>query len=428
MLNVSIKDNRTDKVLYSLSLISKRVVIEGDSGTGKTALATFISTIHRRDLTVVCEYQVRTITSIELFRGLDRYSKYVLIVDEDVESNSLQEILDGMNSDWYLILMCRDAEIRSLVGVHSKAILKCNNDGLISLEYSDKNTLYSSKSIDTISTVYCEDSGSALDYYQMILPESTKFATANIGTVGYKRLKTIIEDSTLQDNTLICADGETYDNIASDLHAYVNSLHVSICIFIPISFEHLLLESDIFDSLEDIDRFRKEGTAPKNYNGSSENYALSLMHMLNIFPKFIYNKEKGNLDYRFFTSTNLKRIGAQLPAILQRYTNCFSPHTNKPLLPSLQRAILANVGIKGRECNEVVKAYVECNNTCISPEVAIQEILSYKIKKISNWHSYFYNEDKKLVVCKDEGAYKEFVQDNEIPVWYRPYIMVEYSS
>lgn len=80
-------------------------------------------------------------------------------------------------------------------------------------------------------------------------------------------------------------------------------------------------------------------------------------------------------------------------------------------------------------CDSINKMFTGCKKkTYVSPGIEVEEVPLYNIKKISNWRSYFYNEDKKLVICKDEEAYKEFVQDNEIPVWYRPYIMVEYSS
>ncbi len=234
----------TKRIQYEFTIHRKFTVIQGDSGTGKTTLFNLVRGAHEKAPGVWVNCKVDCVPASAMgddWKGyLQSHSNLIIFIDEDykwVRSNEFAAT--SAKSDNYFVLINRDPlygipysvreiyEIKTSGKFHTLAPVYANQVFTCKPEY-----------------ILTEDRKSGFQFFQAACAKnSDKCISANGKSNIYKKL---VSPPLLGHTVLVVADGAAFGPNIESVVGLKDYMDHKIRIFLPESFEHLLLGMRMF--------------------------------------------------------------------------------------------------------------------------------------------------------------------------------------
>ncbi len=304
-------------VTYDFFIKRNYTFIRGDSGTGKTTLIDLIrlSKTEPESVNLKSDVNLKVISNEEEWNSFYKLSQIgdpdslgnIVFFDESqaymYKDKFLSEVKKSDN--YYVIVSRSDFLSKEIVGLPYSAheIYKLETDESYSEKpvYNKLVEMYPSQKINTLpKIILTEDKRSGNQFFSNIFSGKCVDADGN-GNI-YNKLQEFKGD-----NVLIVADGAAFGPYIHDIHLYTVK-HPNIKLYLPESFEYMLLNSCIFDDT-DIPNILK---MPWNYINSAEyssweRYFTRKLSDLTRNTKLQYSKRKFNLNFLEYKDSILER-------------------------------------------------------------------------------------------------------------------------
>lgn len=306
------------KLRYEFEVKRNITILSGDSGTGKTTLIKMILLSKRRDspYKVECDKSCVAFT-VDSFRDPEDLAKCrdaIVFIDEDIDFIKTKEFARIVKtSDCYFVIATR--EPLKMLPYSCKEIFKVTSKSMISGEQSIEDNFHELFTFSTkpkldldgiLSCIIVEDSNSGYSLFNAIAERKgidciSAGGNSNVVDVYTKR---VLERK--DTGILVVVDGAAFGAYYTELHEAVKRFFNTV-IFLPESFEYLLLLSELFFSSDIKDKL----LSAYNYAESSkyfswEQYYTSLLCELTVGTDLEYSKSK--LNHEYLINTNLQKI------------------------------------------------------------------------------------------------------------------------
>lgn len=296
----------SNKLQYEFVINRKITKIIGDSATGKSEL---VATVSMKDdaamnIHIACKYEpveisrafseilykklqkLRDVSDTEMMREtLEEYDGYVYFCDETFPYLFTDEFAVFCKyTDSFFVICCR-AKMSNLPYSHTEIYQMKTSGKYHTLERVYKEYL-KFPNMDEIRMALIEDSGSGFDFYS--------HAVQSVSAHGKSNLPILLRDT--DDNekySVIVADGAAIGPEIADILAFKKNA----VLFLPESFEYLLLASDMFGDMDIDDQLRHTEKYASGLEFSWEQYYTDLIVSLTHRKKYQYNKKKLNPCY-----------------------------------------------------------------------------------------------------------------------------------
>lgn len=296
-VSVVVKDSRNS---YSFELKRNITVLSGDSGKGKTTLFEMVYDYNRygknSGTKIICNIEVIAVSGRDWRDVIENTKKSVIIIDEDnkfVRSKEFAEVVK--KSDCYFLLITRGYLEQLPISVDEIYEISGSKNKKFKKIYKDVERMYDNPSIKYLpfkpEVLITEDSKSG---YQFFI-ELTK--NTNIECVSADGKSNIIKilDCYKDKNVLVVADGAAFGAEIRDIVTKQKLRSRKLAIFLPESFEWLILSSGLV-----CDSLREDIIIPEKYVDSKkyfswERYFTSLLVSVTKdmqYKKYPANKNK----------------------------------------------------------------------------------------------------------------------------------------
>lgn len=308
-----------DQLRYEFFLDRKYSILTGLSGTGKTSLKEMVVNYYedptfRQITTLNCQgfdsiATVRVIDKDNFAKFLLETKNCLIILDEtDIDNLKLGGYVKELNaSDNYFLFITR--EKLGYLSYSYKSIYKIETDFTKGVPINRFDTLYKDVKLSNLKpeVILTEDSKSGYQFFD-------KTSNCAVQSAGSKtRIKSAIRKEIVKgiySNIYVIADGAA---IGSDIRTIVRYLesdkflkgNVEVNIFLPESFEYLLLKTKVFDipNLEDM--------LKRTYNYCDARKYISWERFYtSIIEKVGYTKSK--LSDKFLIEEVVSKVYAQI--------------------------------------------------------------------------------------------------------------------
>lgn len=284
-------------------------ILRGNSGTGKTTLFEMIDAYYRdgkkSGVSLSCDVDIATIRKSKNWdEDIKRIKKSIVVIDEDggfITSEEFASIVK--NTDNYYLLITRNYlkqlpysvdEIYEIEGDKNKRFINI---------YKNTNNIYSDIVKFIPEIIITEDSNAGFQFFDKIKNENIVCVSGE----GKSNIINIVKNYKYK-KILIIADGAAFGNEIENLIILSKDKRYNIALFLPESFEWLILKSGIIEKKE-----IKELKNSANYIDSKIyfsweqffNYLLIEKTKNNIYCK--YNKKR-KLPHFYFQEKNIKAI------------------------------------------------------------------------------------------------------------------------
>ena len=291
-----------DRIRYDFEVKRNITVIQGDSATGKTNLVELISAYYndreKSGISITCERECVVIGGRDWEVMLRSMSEKIIFIDEG--NSFVKSDLFGRyvgESDNYFVIVTREGlpnlsySVDEIYGIRQSskyAGLKKTYNEMFKIYASIKHAVNSE-----INTVIVEDTNSGYEFFDSIVRDEINCESAG----GKSRIKKILRNNK-EDTIVVIADGAAY---GSEMRETIEQIRIHgnrTILYLPESFEWLLLESDILDDPE----VREILTRPEEYIDSKEyasweRYFTALLRKKTEGTYLQYNKSGLNPSY-----------------------------------------------------------------------------------------------------------------------------------
>lgn len=293
---------QNNKLRYELDIKRNITIIRGDSATGKTTLIGLLESAaslgDSSGIEVICERPVRTLGGNDWNILLPNLHGQILFLDEENRFVKTKEFAAAVKeSDNYFVIITREDlpnlpySVDEIYGIHTSG--KYHD---MKRTYNEMYRIYGTEEFtgrQKPDEVIVEDTNSGYEFFGEICSSSGIRCTS---AGGKSNLKTVISRSQ-KEKVLAIADGAAIGSEMNELYQIM--LHKpSVKIYLPESFEWLILESGIIDGKE----VRDILSHPEEYIESQEYFswerfftALLVNYTKDSYLK--YNKSKLNEAY-----------------------------------------------------------------------------------------------------------------------------------
>ncbi len=260
----------TDRMKYEFTIRRNITVILGDSATGKTTLVEFLNMYARRGtgsgVRVQSDVPCVVFTAMPGLwkQSLEAITQSIIFIDEGQPFIFSKEFAESAQaSDNYYVLITR----RPLYEIpySTKEIYGFRTTGKYHFPekvYQEFYPIYEDDTVpfDNAGTVLLvEDSGIGFDFFRRNLPN-----IQCISADGNSKIAARLNDLNTSSNTLVFADGAAFDAYIENIIT-LRELHRNIGLYLPESFEWLILKSGVINSAEISDILKH----PEDYIDSS---------------------------------------------------------------------------------------------------------------------------------------------------------------
>ena len=266
-------------IQYKFKINRKYTIIRGNSATGKTTLVRMIedATI-RKTADISCDVPCIVLPELNWKLNLDAISGSIVFIDEDHPALTEGKELAGkmFSSDNCFVIISRDK--MPWIPYSYKEIYEIKSSG----KYHRLERIYEDMEEFKKSEEYItEDEASGLEYYQWWLGDKVKTSHGNSNLSKY-----------INEPATIIADGAAIGPYMYDLALGTANL------FLPESFEWVLLHSPVFEENKEVQEILKntERYATTHYQSWEEyftEYLLELTHG----KEYQYSKKRINRCY-----------------------------------------------------------------------------------------------------------------------------------
>lgn len=315
---------KSKKLSYKLEIKRKITILRGDSGTGKTTLIRMIMLARRKNspYEVNCEKQCLAFTNDSLveMNDISKYSNSILFFDEDIDFIQTKEFARIVKySDCYFVIATREnlatlpyscKEIYELQG----NLCVSNNEEIFVNDLKGLHSFSPKVPVNlshTLSCIIIEDKKAGYTFFGNLANSLgidciSANGNSNVTNVYLERLEEnkdtgilIIVDS--------AAYGAYYESLLLAIKGFSNTV-----IYLPESFEYLILKSGIIESLGLQDKIENTyDYAESSIYFSWERYYTILLTEITKDTLFAYNKSE--LNPIFLKRDNVKQIRSIIP-------------------------------------------------------------------------------------------------------------------
>jgi len=244
---IRVKNSRNS---YSFSLKRNLTVLRGESGRGKTTLFDMIREYNRygkeSGVSISCDRELLAIEGDRWEENIQSNPGKIIVIDEDsrfIRSKDFADTVKG--SDNYYLLITRNYleqlpisvdEIYEVAGAKNKSLKKIYTE--IDRMYVDPAKEYLPFKPEVIIT---EDSGSGYQFYKRI---ADRLGIQCVSANGKSRVFSIMNQYSDND-VVIIADGAAFGAEISDIAKQQSIRPRKVAIFLPESFEWVILKSGV---------------------------------------------------------------------------------------------------------------------------------------------------------------------------------------
>lgn len=247
---------QNNKVKFEFDIKRNITIVRGDSATGKTTLVSLIDTYDRlgadSGIEVLCKKRCLTINNSNWEYILNSISECIVFIDEEttiVKSDDFARKI--RETDNYYVIITRENlpnlpySVEEVYGIH--------NSG----RYSDMRRTYNSfyqlytteNSVknEPVEIVIAEDSNSGHEFFKAVTADDISCISAG----GKTKIKHLVNDNKGK-KLLIIADGAAFGSEMDELYRYIKK-HPEVSLYLPESFEWLILKSGLIDGNRIVD-------------------------------------------------------------------------------------------------------------------------------------------------------------------------------
>ena len=304
------------KLKYEFDIRRNITIIRGDSATGKTTLIEMLSEYQNNGdesgvyINSDCTISVANASNWKHF--IEAGEDEIIFIDEGVKAISSQEFAETLKgADVYVVLITRDKlsnlpySVDEIYGIRTSGRYAGLNKA-----YHEFYKIYTEpKKPNAIETVISEDSNSGNQFFRAIFK-------ADVISAGGK---TKIEKEIRMhkgENILVCADGAAF---GSEMEAVTKliSMGFNITLYLPESFEWLILRADILDTKEVKDILE----APYNYADSKIYFSWERMFtdlLTNYSANTYLRYQKSKLNPAYTKGQIVEKIVDSLPKSIRK--------------------------------------------------------------------------------------------------------------
>lgn len=239
------------RIKYDFEIKRNITIIRGDSATGKTTL---VDLIHEFDengtdsgIELVCEKRCTVIEGRNWKIVLSSLHDTIVFIDEGNPFVSSKEFASTIqNTDNYYVIVTRERlpmlpySVQEIYGIR-----KSSKYGGLKQIFNEVYDLYGNiemKEKIKPDLLIVEDSASGYDFFSSVCSkEQIHCISAN----GKSNIFSRIVNSQKSERVLIIADGAAFGSEIEKVVSYMN-IHKNIYLYLPESFEWLILKSDLF--------------------------------------------------------------------------------------------------------------------------------------------------------------------------------------
>ncbi len=249
---IRVKNNRNS---YTFELKRNISILRGESGRGKTTLFDMIYEFNRfgksSGVAVSCDRELIALSGDDWESIIAKHPGTIIVIDEDsqfIRSKDFARVLRG--SDNYFLLITRNYladlpisvdEIYELNGAKNKKFKKV---------YQDVNRMFDRPTTRTLpfvpEVIITEDIKSG---YQFFKAEAEKMGIQCVSADGKSKIFDVMSQYSKK-NVVVIADGAAFGAEIADVVEQQSLRPRKLAIFLPESFEWLVLQSGIVKNVE----------------------------------------------------------------------------------------------------------------------------------------------------------------------------------
>ena len=301
---------RNNRVVYKFDVERNITIFRGNSATGKTTLIDLIAAYDRlgdqSGIYLSCDKRCTVIVGNHWKEELERISDSIVFIDEGNRFIASQEFAAAIkNTDNYYVIATRDPLHELPYSVDAiYGIKEDNRYGTVKPVYNSIFRLYGDRAVaGDFDTVITEDSNSGYQFFAHIFEEK---GVRCISAEGKSNIFKLIMDNKAH-KSLVIVDGAAFGSEMERVCQVQNDNPGSVLLYLPESFEWLILKSDILKDSEISDIL----VDPSNYIESGEYFSWE-----QFFTKLLTDKTNGtylqynksNLNSNYFKEEIVKKI------------------------------------------------------------------------------------------------------------------------
>lgn len=298
-------------IIFRLELERNVTVITGDSGTGKTKLINMVRAYSlegkNSGVTIRCDRPCVVLEGVNWLYQLENIKSSVVFIEESTKFVPTHEFAEAVrNTDNYYVLITREDLPQISYSVDSiKKIVK--NDRLPKIEKIYGNVGIKDITKKKYDLIITEDSKSG---YIFFAKAARKLNAECVSAFGKSNIVNTLEKCDGQ-NILIIADAAAFGSEIRELIRFINVSDKKVDLFLPESFEWLILKSEIFDNNDNVRQILK---APVEFIESGEYFSWErfftalLVNETKDRPNLSYSASKNRLPSGYLTDKNVDGI------------------------------------------------------------------------------------------------------------------------
>ena len=241
---------QNSRVKFEFDIKRNITIVRGDSATGKTTLVSLIDTYDRlgadSGVEVSCSKRCLTVNNSNWESILNSVSECIVFIDEEntiIKSDDFARKIKDTNN--YYVIITRENlpnlpySVEEIYGIHTSG------------KYADMCRTYNSfyqlytvnerSDTEKVETVIVEDSNSGYDFFNAVAADDINCISAG----GKTKIKRTVMDNEGK-HLLVIADGAAFGSEMGELFLYMQK-HPEISLYLPESFEWLILKSGLID-------------------------------------------------------------------------------------------------------------------------------------------------------------------------------------
>lgn len=304
------------RLQYKFVIRRNITIIKGNSATGKTTLLEMIQEYNdngwESGVTIKSARECVVLSGRFWQSDLKNISNSIVFIDEGARFTASEEFASAIkeSTNYYVIVTRERLEnipysVNEIYGIRMSG--KYNGLKQVYNElytYYDKNINTANANIDCILT---EDSNSGYQFFKKIAVG--KFIDCITAGRKLNIFSWLLQHS--DENILIIADGAAFGPEMSRITNFIKH-HPNISLYLPESFEWLLLSSKLLDDGHII----KLLANPANYVESSKFFSWEQFftnELINLTKGTIWQYSKGKLNKVYLNKTNIEKIMVNVP-------------------------------------------------------------------------------------------------------------------
>lgn len=295
---ISVQNNR---VKYEFTVQRNLTIIQGDSATGKTTLVDLIREYQLNGadsgINLSCKKKCVVLEGNDWKETLSLFSDCIVFVDEGNHFVSSAEFASQIKKtgNYYVIVTREGLEnlpysVNEIYGIHTSG--KYAN---LKQVYHEFYHIYGNETaldFNEVRKILTEDSNAGFQFFKALSDQKFECNSAN----GKSNIFGILKE--LKENSLVIADGAAFGSQMDKISKLIEQKK-NVILYLPESFEFLLLQAELFNDDSSIAKILKNPSdyiEPKDFF-SWEQFFTSLLIKKSEGTFLKYSKKKLNKNY-----------------------------------------------------------------------------------------------------------------------------------